>query len=109
MSSYVSFFLIELEHGKFFAGASVDPLKELEEHREGLSGISWTQIHRPIRLREIISVAQKNDLNDYVRQTMLKYGVDNVRGGSWSYPRLTDKDRQQLSKELPQQSGCVVF
>ena len=107
--SYTSFFLIELEHGKFFAGESIDPWKTLEEHREGISGVTWTQIHRPVLLREIVSVALKKDLNEYVRQAMLQYGVDNVRGGDWSETRLTDKDRQRLSKELPQQRGCVLF
>jgi len=107
-SSYTSFFLIELEHGKFFAGESTDPWKTMEEHREVIAGITWTQIHRPVILREIVSVAEKENVNEYVRQAMLQYGVENVRGGAWSEPRLTDKDRQQLSMELPRQRGCAV-
>jgi hypothetical protein len=107
--SPVSLFLLELEHGKFYAGASSDPVKALEECRERLGSFSqWTQIHRPVRLREVVRVAQVVDLDVYVRKWMLQYGVENVRGGSWSSVRLTDKDRQVLSVELPRQGGCVV-
>jgi hypothetical protein len=106
----VSIFLLELEHGKFYAGASSDPVKALEEYREGLHvfGSRWTQIHRPVRLREVVRVARVEELDVYVRKWMLQYGVENVRGGSWSSPRLTDKDRQVLSIELPRQGGCMV-
>lgn len=107
-SSYTSLFLIELEHGKFFAGESVDPWKTMEEHREGIAGVTWTQIHRPVLLREIVSVAEKDELTGYVREAMIQYGMDNVRGGPWSDIRLTDKDRQQLSNIRQPSRGCVV-
>lgn len=106
-ASPVSFFLLELEHGKYYAGASSDPVKTLEECREGF-GLQWTQIHRPVRLLEIVRLARAEELDAYVRKWMLKYGVENVRGGSWSAARLSDKDRQVLSQELPRQGGCVV-
>lgn len=108
--SPVSLFLLELEHGKFYAGASSDPVKALEECRERLGslGSQWTQIHRPVRLREVVRVARVEDLDVYVRKWMLEYGVENVRGGSWSSVRLTDKDRQVLCSELTKQRGCVV-
>lgn len=106
----VSIFLLELEHGKFYVGASSDPVKALEECREGLYGSwsQWTQIHRPLRLREVIRLARAEELDTYVRKWMLEYGVENVRGGSWCSPRLLDKDRQVLCGELTKQRGCVV-
>ena len=104
MSSPVSIFLLELEHGKFYAGSHSDPEKVMEECREGLGPI-WTQIHRPVRMREVIRMAPLRDVDTRVRQWMLQYGVDNVRGGSWADVRLSDKDRQTLSRR---QDGCIV-
>ncbi len=104
-----SLFLMELEHGKYFVGASQDPLKTLEEHREGIAGIAWTQIHRPVRLREVVAVARPGELDDYVRRWMLQYGVEHVRGGSWLNIRLLDKDRQMLCGGSEKgKKGCVV-
>lgn len=103
-----SFFLMELEHGKYFAGASQDPLKTLEEHREGLGGVPWTQIHRPVRLREVVAVARPSELDTQVRAWMMNYGVENVRGGSWSEVRLRDADRQAIREGVARQRGCLV-
>lgn len=105
--SLVAIYLLELEHNKFYAGASSDPVKAFEECREGL-GPAWTQIHRPVRIREVMGVARADRLDQHVRSWMLQYGVENVRGGSWSDVRLTDKDRQVLCGELTRQRGCVV-
>jgi hypothetical protein len=105
--SVTSIFLLELEHGKFYVGASSDPVKTLEECREGLGPV-WTRIHRPLRLQEVIRMAPVSDVDQHVRRWMLQYGVENVRGGSWSEVRLTDKERQALCGELTRQRGCVV-
>jgi predicted GIY-YIG superfamily endonuclease len=106
-----SFFVMELEHGKYFVGASQDPVKTLEEHREGLTRITWTQIHRPIRLLSIVPVAVKEQLDDYVCQWMREEGMENVRGGSWSDVRLRDKDRRDIGGRAEagkRKAGCVV-
>ncbi len=107
-----SFFLMELEHGKYFVGASKDPLKTLEEHREGMAGMAWTQIHRPVRLREVVAVSRLSELDDYVRRCMIQWGVEHVRGGSWSDVRLRDKDRRAIADvgEVVEKrkKGCVV-
>jgi hypothetical protein len=105
-----SFFFMELEHGKYYVGASQDPLKTLEEHREGVAGIPWTQIHRPVRLREVVAVARPSELDDYVRRCMMDRGVEHVRGGSWSDVRLRDKDRREISEAAISEavSGATV-
>ena len=105
--SFTSIILLELEHGKFFVTAGGDPEKVVDEYREGLGPV-WTKIHRPVRIREVIQMAVPTELDQHVRRWMLHYGVENVRGGSWSDVRLTDKDRQVLCGELTQQRGCVV-
>lgn len=105
-----SLFLIELEHGKYFAGASPDPIKALEAYREGLGEIpSWLSIHRPLRLREVVAVAQSEELDAHVQEWMARYGVENVRGGSWTDVRLRDTDRQRIREGVVQKRGCIVF
>ena len=88
-----SFFLMELEHGKYFVGASKDPLKTLEEHREGVAGMAWTQIHHPVRLKEIVAVARPRELDDYVRRCMLEWVWNmfaGVHGAMYAYGTRTD-------------------
>jgi predicted GIY-YIG superfamily endonuclease len=107
MASLTSIYRLELEHGKYFVGASTDPVKALEEHREGL-GCAWTTIHRPLRIVEVVGFVREGELDTYVRKWMLQYGVDHVRGGSWEHVRLLDKDRHTLCGELTRQRGCLI-
>lgn len=93
--SLVHVYLLSLEHGKYYVGASVDPIKSVEEHREGL-GPAWTQIHRPVRLLEVSEAVAPSEVDDRVRGYMFQYGVENVRGGKWEHLRLLDAERQAI-------------
>jgi predicted GIY-YIG superfamily endonuclease len=107
MSQHTCIFLLELEHGRYYVGASSYPEKTVEELREGL-GPAWTQIHRPSRIMDVVDHVMEQELDTYVRKWMLQYGVENVRGGRWSHVRLTDADRQQLCGEITKQRGCIL-
>lgn len=101
-------YILQLEHGKFFVGGAKDPVKAMEEHREGLGGV-WTQVHKPIRMLEQHPFQSEADIDLHTKTTMRKYGIENVRGGSWSNPRLTDAVRHQLNKDFHEQSGdCII-
>jgi len=106
MSQTVSLFLVQLEHGKFYVGESVDPVKRLEELREGL-GPFWTQIHKPVRIVEVLPFQKKGDVDAYTKRMMRANGIENVRGGKWEEARLSDADRHALHKDI--QQGCVAF
>lgn len=104
LNALKAMYVLELEHGKFLVGLSSDPIKAMEEHREGLGG-AWTEIHRPVRIRETVPFVKEEELDGHVRIAMRKWGVENVRGGSWSGVRLTDQERQAVSGG---NYGCVV-
>lgn len=100
-----SIYILELEHGKYYVGESLDPIKAFEEHREGLGPV-WTQIHKPIRIQQIMHFKQLDELDFYIKLTMRTHGVENVRGGSWSGVRLTDADRHALHND--NSAACVI-
>jgi len=101
-----TFFLVSLEHGKYYAAESVDPVKRLEELREGL-GPFWTQVHRPLGIQEMFKGREKGDLDGYVKRCMRMHGIESVRGGSWENARLYDTQRQALHDELDE-SSCLL-
>ena len=101
-----SIYVLRLEHGKFYVGASIDPVKAAQEHTEGL-GPFWTQIHRPLQLLEVAQGKKQEELDQYVKMTMRKHGIENVRGGSWEQARLSDADRHSLHNELDD-SSCTI-
>lgn len=105
-SSGVCIYVAQLEHGKFYVGASDDPVKAVVELGEGL-GTVWTQIHRPLRILEQHRFKKAEELDKYVKLAMRKYGVENVRGGSWTSLRLSDRDRHALHSDADD-IMCVI-
>ena len=106
MSITTSIYVLHLEHGKYYVGESKDPVKTAQEHAEGL-GPFWTQVHHPTKQMEVAKGKQRSELDQYVKMTMRKYGIENVRGGSWENARLTDTQRQALHDELAD-SSCLI-
>jgi predicted GIY-YIG superfamily endonuclease len=100
-------YALELEHNKWFIGASKDPEKALIEHQEGL-GPLWTRIHRPLDIAKKIPFQREEDIDKYVKEFMRMKGLENVRGGSYSDARLKDSDRHALHHEMHSESDCVV-
>jgi len=98
-------YLMALEHGAYYVGVSSDPEKELEAHREGLGPV-WTQIHRPVRIVDVVEHVPASEVNEVVRNFMGVYGMDRVRGGSWEGVHLSDADRQVIRQTSARR--CVV-
>ena len=47
--------------------------------------------------------------NDLVKECMLEYGIDNVRGGSYITIELSDEDRRALQDEIDTAAGLAYF
>lgn len=94
----VFIYVLELEHGKFYVGKTKNLIQRIEQHSDG-SGSKWTSIHPIIKLIETVQ-GSSFDEDKYVKMYMSKYGIDNVRGGSYVREVLTSDDRKALEKEL---------
>lgn len=105
--STTSIYILQLEHGKYYVGESKDPVKAMEEHREGL-GPFWTRIHKPVRIEAVIPFKSTDEVDLYTKTAMRKYGIENVRGGSFQDARLKDTDRHRLHSEFHDQSNCLI-
>lgn len=83
----VFIYTLELEDGKYYVGKTDNPQFRLESHFSN-NGSAWTSLYRPIKVLEIIPDCDRYDEDKYTRMYMDKYGIDNVRGGSFVSPTL---------------------
>jgi predicted GIY-YIG superfamily endonuclease len=92
-------YILKLENNKYYVGKSSDPIKRFQEHIKG-KGSSWTREHKPLEIIKTIKNASVFDEDKYVKEYMSKYGINNVRGGSYVSTTLDENQKELLRSEL---------
>lgn len=82
-------YILKLQGGRYYIGKSTDPRKKYYEHIQGRASI-WTQKYKPIGIEKLIASLSEFDEDIYVKEYMLKYGIDKVRGGTFESTYLSD-------------------
>lgn len=75
-------YAIKLEKGKYYVGKTTNPKFRLQSHFDS-NGSQWTRKYKPLEVIEIIPNCDDYDEDKVTRKYMDKYGIDNVRGGSF--------------------------
>jgi hypothetical protein len=84
------------EKGKYYVGKTSNPNFRIESHFNS-EGTEWTKMYKPEKLLEIID-GDDYDEDKYTNMYMDKYGIDNVRGGSYTSIILDKETKNHLVK-----------
>lgn len=83
-------YVLRLENGKFYVGASEDIHRRLSNH-----SAAWTQEHQPIEVEDVFPA--HTGLKDLEREVTLMYmrehGWENVRGAGWTRVNMSNPPR----------------
>lgn len=93
----VFIYVLKLQKGKYYVGKTSNPQFRLDSHVNG-NGSEWTKLYKPIKLLELKQDCDDYDEDKYTIMYMDKYGIDNVRGGSYTYVKLDPSTKNQLIK-----------
>ena len=92
-------YVLQLENGNFYVGATNTPLRRIKTHFEG-KGPQWTQVNKPIDIYEVKTncdnYSEQNTTLDYMKI----YGVENVRGGQYTNCQLKKYELQHVNKSI---------
>jgi predicted GIY-YIG superfamily endonuclease len=91
-------YTLQLENGKYYVGKTADLPKRFKEHRDG-NGSAWTKMQRPVKVVDARKMTTDSDENKVTREMMKKYGVENVRGGSYCQVKLDPAVKKVLQME----------
>lgn len=82
---------LKCKQGKYFIRKSVNGSVSIKDYP---SSCAWTNEYR------VISVIEVTDMkvNDLTLRYFKKYGIDNVRGGSWQHKILSDKQIGEIKR-----------
>ena len=82
----VYIYVLKLISNKYYVGKTNNPDFRFNNHLN-FKGSAWTKLYKPIKLMELIE-GDKYDEDKYTMKYMDKYGISNVRGGSYSNIKL---------------------
>lgn len=83
----VFIYTLQLEQGKYYIGKTNNPQFRLDNHFNS-NGSEWTKLYKPLRVLELKQNCDDYDEDKITRKYMDKYGINNVRGGSFVSVKL---------------------
>lgn len=92
-------YILELLNNKYYVGKTVNVKHRFMQHCNG-QGSEWTTLHKPKRVIQTIPCNDPMAEDVYTKRYMIKYGVNNVRGGSYSQIILYDWQIKSLENEF---------
>ncbi len=98
-------YILKLKENKYYVGKSNDPIERFAEHIRG-EGSSWTKKYKPVEIMKVIDNVSPFDEDKHVKELMSKYGINNVRGGSYVTPKLDEIQEISLKKEIWSAKDC---
>ena len=93
----VFIYVLQLEKGKYYVGKTNNLQFRMDQHFNS-NGSEWTKLYKPIKIVEFKSNCDDYDEDKITIQYMDKYGIDNVRGGSFANIKLHKNVIDMLKK-----------
>lgn len=95
----VFIYILKLTDNKYYIGKSYNPDIRISNHFEN-GGSYWTKKYKPVHVMHIIPGCDEYDEDKYTLIYMEKYGIDNVRGGSFCELEFSKDTLNTLNKML---------
>jgi len=90
-------YVLELQQNKYYVGKTSNPLFRIDSHINS-KGSCWTKKYKPVNLEILIANCDDYDEDKYTKIYMDKYGIENVRGGSYVSIELDKTTIDHLKK-----------
>ena len=92
-------YVLKLQGGRYYIGKSDNVMKRYQQHLEG-NGSAWTRKYKPVSFEKAIENVSSFEEDKITKEYMSKYGIDKVRGGSYSEIELSDFHIAALEMEM---------
>ena len=93
-------YVLRCEQNRYYVGKTNRPLLQRIAEHFHQHGSEWTRQYKPVAVVEQIHNVDEFDEDKYTKMYMKKYGIDRVRGGSYTQIVLPEHYRLTLEKEL---------
>ena len=98
----VAIYVLKLSRGKYYVGMTRKNVSRVWQHIDG-KGAAWTKKYPPLKNNEVQYLQEglkESDEDRITLEYMDKYGISNVRGGSWCMVRMPRATRSELKRKI---------
>jgi len=93
-------YVLKLLQDKYYIGKTYKDINQrFTQHYKGI-GAEWTKLYKPIKMIEFFQTTNKFQEDLITKKYMDKFGIENVRGGSYCKINLDDYQLKALKLEL---------
>ena len=92
-------YILKCKGGKYYIGRSNNMNARIDKHFNSYAS-EWTRKYKPIEIDKFFDNCHPFDEDKYTLEYMDKYGVDNVRGGSFSRIVLSDVEKELITRMI---------
>jgi GIY-YIG catalytic domain-containing protein/zinc knuckle protein len=92
-------YILKCEDEKYYVGKTEKISNRIQDHIDG-NGSEWTKQYKPLDIVEQIHNCDDFDEDKYTLRYMSDYGIDNVRGGSFSTIVLDDETKTYINRMI---------
>lgn len=105
----ICIYVLKCEKEKYYVGKSTNINKRLKQHFKQKKGACWTRLYRPLQIYEIRRNCDEFDEEKITLQYMKKFGINNVRGGSYTRLQLSNYEINHLVRLIrSSEDRCFV-
>ncbi len=103
----VYIYILKLQSNKYYIGKTDIPNFKFKDFFK-FEEIEWTVKYKPIKLVKLISDCDDFDIYKSTLKYMAEYGIDNVRGGSFTKVKLEDGEIKIIQKMLYNKERDII-
>lgn len=92
-------YVLKLDKNKYYIGRSENVQDRIEAHIQG-NGSEYTKRYKVKKVVEIIETDDLFEEDKVTKRYMSKYGIDHVRGGSYTTMELSNDVKDFLRREI---------
>src|SRR5579872_1256151 len=96
-------YILRLASNKYYVGKTNRNVDERFMEHINSEGAAWTKKYKPIEIMESFETNDKFDEDKHTLKMMDKYGIENVRGGSFAGEILTNEQIGVIEQII---NGC---
>ncbi|HSW76686.1 MAG TPA: GIY-YIG nuclease family protein [Candidatus Saccharimonadales bacterium] len=101
-------YALKLTNNKYYVGKTQHPTIRIDQHIND-TGASWTKKYKPVDVLFIKPSDNMFDEDYHTKCLMQKYGIHNVRGGSYTNEYLDTNTIQFILKELRSAQDLCLY